>query len=211
MEISTVIISVFLGLGLAAAAGFRVFMPLLALSVANHFNMIPLGESFSWLGSYAAMTSLGIATILEIGAYYIPWVDNILDTIAVPLAAIAGTGVMAASVTELSPMLTWGLAVIAGGTTAGAIKGASAGTRLMSSAKTAGIGNPLVSTAETGASVTLILLAIIAPIIAFIVVATILYFIFKMIKKMPKFFYKKPSISNTTKITNKDSVGTWNM
>lgn len=179
-----IIMSIFLGVGLAAAAGFRVFLPLLALSIASHFNVIPLGETFQWVGSIPAVIALGLASLLEIGAYYIPWVDNLLDTAAVPLATLAGTGVVAASVTDLSPMLTWGLAIIAGGGTAGVIKSATAGTRLVSTAATAGIGNPAVSTIETGTSVFLIFLAIVIPILAIIAVIGILYLAYRIFKKL---------------------------
>ncbi len=182
----SIILSIFLGVGLAAAAGFRVFMPLLALSLANHFGIMPLGESFAWVGGFPAMIALAIATVLEIGAYYIPFVDNLLDTAAVPLAAIAGTGVMAASLTDMSPMLTWGLAIIAGGGTASAIKSASAGTRVLSSVKTAGIGNPVVSTAETGASLTLIIVAMVFPVLAVILVAVILYLLYRVVRRFTK-------------------------
>lgn len=183
---SEIIFSIFLGVGLAAAAGFRVFMPLLALSLASHFNIVPLDASFAWIGGFPAMIALGLATLLEIGAYYIPWVDNLLDTAAVPLAAIAGTGAMAATLTDVNPMLTWGLAIIAGGGTAGAIKSASAGTRLISSVKTAGFGNPLVSTAETGLSMGLIVLAIFAPILAFIIVTILFYLMYKLLGRILK-------------------------
>lgn len=182
--IAQIIMSIFLGVGLAAAAGFRVFLPLLALSIASHFNIIPLGETFQWVGSLPAMIALGFASILEIGAYYIPWVDNLLDTAAVPLATLAGTGVVAASVTDLSPMLTWGLAIIAGGGTAGVIKSATAGTRLVSTATTAGIGNHAVSSIETGTSALLIFLAIVLPIIAIIAVIGILYLVYKVFRKL---------------------------
>lgn len=182
-----IILSIFLGVGLAAAAGFRVFLPLLALSIANHFGAFPLGETFAWVGSFPAMLALGLASLIEIGAYYIPWVDNLLDTAAVPLATVAGTGAMAASLTDMSPMLTWGLAIIAGGGTAGAIKSATAGTRFMSSVKTAGFGNPVVSTAETGLSLTMILLAFFLPVIAILLVVLIFYFLYKVIKRfIPK-------------------------
>lgn len=178
-----IILSIFLGLGLAASAGFRVFMPLLALSLVSYFDWLPLSESFEWLGSIPAIIALSIATILEIAAYYIPWVDNLLDTAAVPLAAVAGTGVLAASVTELNPMLTWGLAIIAGGGTAGAIKSANAGTRMLSSVKTIGLANPIVSTVETGFSFSLIVLAIFFPILAVLLVFSILYFLFKILRR----------------------------
>lgn len=185
MDIS-IILSIFLGLGLAAAAGFRVFLPLLALSIANHFGIVSLGESFTWVGSVAAMFALGIATLLEIGAYYIPWIDNVLDTMAIPLATIAGTGMMAATLIDMDPMLTWGLAIIAGGGTAGAIKSASAGTRLMSSVKTAGIGNPVVSSVETGASLMMVLLAIFAPVLAMCFVFLLIYFMVRFVNRFTK-------------------------
>jgi len=176
------VLSIFLGVGLAAAAGFRVFLPLLGLSIANHFGL-PLGESFEWVGSFPAMIALGLAAIIEIGAYYIPWLDNLLDSIAIPLATIAGTGAMAATLTDFSPMLTWGLAIIAGGGTAGAISTATAGTRLASTASTAGIANPVVSTVETGTSILLTILALVLPVLGIITVAFIFYLLFKVYNK----------------------------
>lgn len=130
------IISICLGIGLAASAGFRVFVPLFVLSLATHYGYVPVGESFTWIGSQAAMICLGIATVVEIFAYYIPFVDNLLDSIAIPLASIAGTIVMASTLVDLDPMLTWGLAIIAGGGTAAALNTATAKTRLASTATT---------------------------------------------------------------------------
>ena len=120
------IISVCLGIGLAASAGFRVFVPLFVLSLATHFGYVPVGDSFAWIGSLTAIICLGIATIVEILGYYIPYIDNLLDTLAVPLAGIAGTVVMASTLVDLDPMITWGLAIIAGGGTATAINSATA-------------------------------------------------------------------------------------
>ena len=127
---SETIISIFLGIGLAASAGFRVFLPLFALSLASYFGVWDLNDSWTWIGSLAAVLTLGIATLAEIFAYFIPWVDNALDSIAIPLAAIAGTAVMVSTVADLDPVITWSLAIIAGGGTATAIKGANAAGRL---------------------------------------------------------------------------------
>lgn len=134
---------------MAASVGFRVFLPLFALSLASYFNIWQLNENWEWIGGITALIILGVATIVEIFAYYIPYVDNLLDSIAVPLAAIAGTAVMVSTVADLSPEITWALAIIAGGGTAAAISGASGATRLASTASTAGVGNPIVSTVET--------------------------------------------------------------
>ncbi|HNU59869.1 MAG TPA: DUF4126 domain-containing protein, partial [Aquaticitalea sp.] len=112
------IISIFLGVGLAASVGFRVFLPLFALSLASYFNVWELNESWQWIGGIPALIVFGVATVIEILAYYIPVVDNLLDAIAIPLAMVAGTAVMVSTVAELSPVVTWALAIIAGGGTA---------------------------------------------------------------------------------------------
>ncbi|MBT8266464.1 MAG: DUF4126 domain-containing protein [Bacteroidia bacterium] len=178
------VISIFLGIGLAASAGFRVFLPLFALSLSSYFNVWELNESWQWIGSMTAVIILGVATVVEIFAYYIPYVDNLLDTIALPLAAIAGTAVMVSTVANLPPEITWALAIIAGGGTAAAISGASGATRLSSTVATAGIANPLVSTVETGTSLVMSILSIFIPILAFIFVLIIAFVIFKLYKKM---------------------------
>ncbi|UMB61540.1 DUF4126 domain-containing protein [Lutibacter sp. A80] len=176
------IISILIGIGLAASVGFRIFVPLFALSLASFYNVIPLNESWQWVGSTTAIIILGIATIVEILAYLIPWLDNLLDTIAVPLAAIAGTAVMVATVSDLDPTITWALAIIAGGGTATAIKGSTGTTRLASTATTAGIANPVISTVETGTSIVMSVFAIFIPVLAIVFVILILWFLFKFFK-----------------------------
>ncbi|MCH4553317.1 DUF4126 domain-containing protein [Aestuariibaculum lutulentum] len=185
------IISICLGIGLAASVGFRVFLPLFTLSLAAYFNVWELNESWQWVGSSAALITLGVATIVEIFAYFIPFVDNALDSIAVPLAALAGTAVMLSTVSDLSPVVTWALAIIAGGGTAAAISGSSGTTRLASTATTGGLGNPIVSTVETGTSIVMSVLSIFVPVIAFLFVILILFIIFKLYKK-----FSRPKASN---------------
>ncbi|NND52052.1 MAG: DUF4126 domain-containing protein [Flavobacteriaceae bacterium] len=178
------IISICLGIGLAASVGFRVFLPLFALSLASYFGIWELNESWQWIGSIGAVITFGVATVVEVFAYFIPYLDNLLDSIAVPLAAIAGTAVMVSTVADLSPEITWALAIIAGGGTAAAISGASGATRLTSTATTAGIANPVVSTVETGTSVVLSIFSIFLPIVAFILVLVIAFIIFRLYKKI---------------------------
>ena len=181
---SETIISIFLGVGLAASVGFRVFLPLFALSLASYFGVWELNESWQWIGSIAALITLGVATLAEIFAYFIPWVDNLLDSIAIPLAAIAGTAVMVSTVANLDPVVTWSLAIIAGGGTATAIKGAGASTRLASTVTTGGVANPLVSTVETGTAVLVTTASIFAPIFAAFLVIVILVFVFMIYRRL---------------------------
>lgn len=178
------IFSILLGIGLAASVGFRIFVPLFALSIASYYQIIPLNESWQWVGSTPAIITLGVATVVEILAYLIPWLDNLLDTIAVPLAAIAGTAVMVSTVSDLSPVITWALAIIAGGGTAAAIKGSAGAARLTSTATTGGVANPIVSTVETGTSIIMSILSIFIPLLAVILVVIILWVLFRIYKRI---------------------------
>ena len=184
MLTSETILSIFLGIGLSASVGFRVFLPLFALSLAAYFNVWELNESWMWIGSTTAVFTLGIATVVEIAAYYIPVIDNALDTIAIPLATIAGTAVMVSTVADLSPVVTWALAIIAGGGTAAAVKSTASATRLGSTVSTAGFGNPVVSTIETGTSFIMSIVSIFLPILAIILVVFIFYMVYKLYKKI---------------------------
>jgi len=178
------ILSIFLGIGLAASVGFRIFLPLFALSLAAYFGTWELNDSWQWIGSLAAVLTLGIATMVEVFAYFIPWVDNLLDSLAIPLAAIAGTAVMVSTVAGLDPVVTWSLAIIAGGGTATAIKGAGATGRLASTATTGGLANPVVATVETGTAVVVTAASIFAPIVAAVLVIVILVIIFRIYRTL---------------------------
>jgi hypothetical protein len=155
-----------LGLGLAAAVGFRIFVPALLAALAARLGHLPLAEGFGWLGSDAALVVLGVASLVEVAAYLIPWLDHLLDAIAAPAAVTAGTVLMASTLVEMAPWLRWGLALVAGGGTAGLIHGATAGLRLGSTATTGGLGNPALATFETGAATALTILAIAVPLLA---------------------------------------------
>ncbi len=175
-------VSILVGIGLAASVGFRVFVPLFGLSLAAHFGVIPLNESWEWIGSNTALLTLGIASIVEIIAYFIPFLDHLLDVITIPLATIAGTAVMVSTVANLDPTITWALAIIAGGGTATAIKTSTSTTRLASTGTTAGLANPLVSAVETGTSIGMSLLAIFIPILAILFVILIFWLLFIFFK-----------------------------
>jgi len=179
---STTIFSILLGIGLAASVGFRIFVPLFALSIASYYNVIPLNDNWEWISGIPALVTLGIATFVEIIAYLIPWLDNALDTIAVPLAAVAGTAVVLSTAADLEPLVTWSLAIIAGGGTATAIKTSTSTTRLASTATTGGVANPIVSTVETGSSIIMAVLAFIAPVLAILIVVVVLWLMFKVFK-----------------------------
>jgi len=180
-----IIVSILLGISLSAACGFRIFVPLLVMGVASRSGHIVLAPGFEWIGSIPAIVAFAVATGLEIIAYYVPWLDNLLDTVATPVAIVAGIIVMASCVSGMSPLFRWTLAVVVGGGAAGIVQGATALTRAASTATTGGLGNPLVSTAEAGGSFALSLMAIVVPaLIGVVVIAVLIYAVRKIYSKM---------------------------
>ncbi|MGZ0655543.1 DUF4126 domain-containing protein [Coraliomargarita sp. W4R72] len=187
------IIAIFAGIGLAAACGFRVFVPLFIASLSANMGVDAMGgfnmaevigaSGFEWLGNDWVTIALGVATVLEIGSYYIPWLDNALDTIATPAAVVAGTFISGAMLPEFmgNDAFKWITAAIMGGGTAGIVQGASVITRGASTATTGGIGNPAVSTAELGGSILTAGLAVLIPVLAAILVLFLLYYFIRTI------------------------------
>ncbi|MCW5573947.1 MAG: DUF4126 domain-containing protein [Steroidobacteraceae bacterium] len=160
------LLSVALGIGLAAAVGLRVFLPLAITAAAAALGHVDLSPSFAWLASPPALVTLSVATVLELLAYYVPGVDNLLDAIATPAAVVAGAVVAAAVMADLPPLVKWTTAIIAGGGAAGVTQGLTALLRAKSTAMTGGLGNGVLATGELGGSILLTLLAIAAPVIA---------------------------------------------
>jgi hypothetical protein len=186
MSDSDLAVSAALGIGLAAATGFRVFLPMLVVSAAAYSGHLPLGHGFAWLGTPSALTMLSVAAVAEILAYYIPGVDNLLDTLATPAAFVAGTIVSAAVMTDLPPMVKWTTAVIAGGGVAGLTQGATAVVRAKSTLFTGGFGNAAIATAELGGALLVSLLALAAPFAALIVVVVFLWLAFRLLRRLSR-------------------------
>ena len=157
---------VLVGVGLAASCGFRVFVPLLVMSVAVKAGQLEVSDGWSWIGSWPAVISFGVATFTEVLGFYIPWLDNLLDTIASPAAVVAGTVATAACVSDMSPLLEWSTAIIAGGGVAADVQSTTVLARGASTAATGGLGNFVVSTIELVTSFTLSVLAVVVPVVA---------------------------------------------
>jgi hypothetical protein len=172
-----IFLSVCMGIGLAAACGFRVFVPFLLLSIAALTGHVQLAKGFAWIGTYPALITFGVATAAEVAGYYVPWVDHLLDTMATPAAVVAGIVVTAAQLSNVDPFLQWTMAAIAGGSIAGVVQGGTVVTRAASTSTTAGLGNPLVATAELVMSFFISLLSLIVPVLAAILILFITFFL----------------------------------
>jgi hypothetical protein len=184
-----IIIAALTGIGLSAACGFRIFLPLLALNLASMFGYIGLAPGFEWIAGKQVTVAFGLATILEIIAYYVPWLDNVMDTIASPVSVIAGTIATASLLTDIPPSLKWTIAIIAGGGIAGLLQGATVALRAKSSLFTGGLANFIVASLELAASLIVSLLSILIPVAAFVV--TLLLFVYGIILARKVYLRKK--------------------
>ena len=181
MDVVQILLSLSLGLGLAAACGFRVFIPPLMMGVGSRLDLYKLEGSFVWVDDTWAIAIFAVATLLEIGGYFIPWIDNLLDAVATPAAIIGGIFVTSASLEgELDPSAQWTLSVIAGGSVSGVIQLGTVATRAISTGTTGGLANPIISLLEAVASIlciliSLFLVAVIPIVIIFLIWKSIGY------------------------------------
>lgn len=177
------ITAVAIGIGLAASSGFRVFVPMLVAAVAARTGLLPLNESFQWLSSTTAIVCFATATLIEIVAYYIPFIDNLLDTLSGPLALIAGTLLLTSVLPIESGFLKWITGAAVGGGAALTVESGSAITRLMSTKLTAGTANPIVATGENVAALGSSILSLFIP---FVIVALFLLLVIFIISRLRK-------------------------
>ena len=177
-------LSIVLGIALAAATGFRVFLPMLIVSGAAYTGHLHLDDSFAWLGSPSALIMLSVAALVEVAAYYVPVVDNLLDVVATPAAFVAGTIVSAAVMIDAPPMVKWTAAVIAGGGVAGLTQGLTGILRAHSTVLTGGLGNFVISTAQLGGAVLISFLALAAPAVAIALVVLFLLVTIRLLRRL---------------------------
>jgi len=160
------LLNVCLGFGVAAACGFRIFVPFLVMNLAARAGYVTLGDGFEWIGGTPALITFAVAAAAEIGAYYVPGVDNLLDALATPAAVVAGIVATASVVTGMDPYLKWTLATIAGGSIAGTVQLTTVGIRQLSLLGTGGVANPAVSTAEAAGALVTTIVSLLLPVLA---------------------------------------------
>jgi hypothetical protein len=187
-----VFIGIAIGLGLAAACGFRVFVPLFAASIAANGGHLALSPGFDWLASPGAMVAFGTATVLEVGAYYIPWLDHLLDTVTTPASVIAGVVASASVLVDLPPLLRWSVALVAGGGVAGLTQGATVALRAKSGLLTGGLGNFAVSSLEFFGAAGTAILAIVLPLVALALVIVLVVLSVRTLRWVARLGRRRP-------------------
>jgi hypothetical protein len=179
-----VVASIAMGLALAACAGLRAFLPLLALAVADRAGLLPLAPELKWLASDPSLVVLASAVFFEVLGDKIPAVDHVLDTIGLVMRPVAGGAAAVIPFLSSGPdgsMIRtlaegeWGAAApwmaaltgaAAGGALTAVVLAAKAALRVASSGLTMGLANPVLSLLEDGVSVTGVILALALPLMA---------------------------------------------
>ncbi len=184
MEQMNLLIALCAGISLSAAAGFRVFLPLLALSIAVHFGGYTVNEHLAWIGSNTALYTLLTASVVEVLAYYIPAVDNLLDTVSGPLALAAGAVITAGLLPEMPDVAQWAIGIIAGSGAAGVVQAGTTAARGASTTTTAGTGNFLVASAENVLSTVGSVLALLLPLVAIFGVVFFVWVLWRVIRRL---------------------------
>ena len=156
-------LAILTGLGLSVACGFRVFIPPLIASIAAQTGYLELAESFQWLGEWPTLIALSIATVGDVIAHEFPVVDDVLNVVEAPLVPIAATILSVSLLTDMDPLLKWGLAAIAGGGSAGALYVARSFLKSLLNASTAGVSTPVVSLVEDAVAIVTPILVILEP------------------------------------------------
>lgn len=177
------IISLCIGIGLSTATGFRILVPFACLSAAALYGNIDLPAQMAWLDSYPVLMGLVIGTLLEIAAYYIPWVNDALDTLELPASVIAGTYLTGAFAADLPTLLQWSLALVAGGGIAGSINGLTGVTRLATNTATGGAATPVTASLEWMSALMLAILAITLPLLALAVSGVVIVWVLKKLRR----------------------------
>ena len=164
-QTASVAFQVAAGIGLAACAGLRAFLPLLVVGLAGRLELVPLSESFAWLATGPALVVLSVAVVAELLADKVPVVDHALDALGTLVKPVAGTLLAASVLTDLPPLPTAVLALCTGGAVSAGVHLTKAKVRLLSTAATAGIGNPLLSVLEDVGAVIGSVAALVVPLL----------------------------------------------
>jgi Domain of unknown function (DUF4126) len=180
----SIIISIALGITLSAACGFRVFIPPLVLSLAANFGHMHLAPGLHWIGTYPALITFSTAAIVETLTFCIPGLSHLLDMVAAPIALSAGTLLTAATLDDVNPVFRWTIAIVAGGGSTGIVQGMTSMTRLATGALTGSLASPVIAAMEALSAVILSILALVIPLMAFIIVFTILLWSLKKIRRL---------------------------
>jgi Domain of unknown function (DUF4126) len=173
MDIAAVTGSVLAAFGLSGAAGLNAWIPLLATGILQRSGAIHLDEPFDVLGENTALAVMGVCFVLDFIGDKIPAIDHALHLVGTVIAPVSGAVVFAGQTESVNDVAVVA-SLIAGALVAEGVHAGRATVRPVSTAGTAGAGNPLLSFAEDVVSLLLTAIAFIAPFVAFVIVVAML-------------------------------------
>ena len=163
--------SLAMGIGLAACAGLRAWLPLLLAGLLARAGVLELGPSFRFIASNQALILFGVATVVEILGDKIPAVDHTLDALSTVLRPAAGSLLVASVLWRVpDPLTALALGVAVGAPTALVPHAAKSALRAASTAFTGGLANPLLSLLEDLAAVLVFVFTIVLPVAVALVI-----------------------------------------
>ena len=180
---SNALVPLCIGIGLSTATGFRILVPFACLSAAAIYGDVALPENLAWLDAGPVFIGLLVGTLVEVAAYYIPWVNDALDTIELPASVIAGTYLTGSFAADLPTLMQWSLALLAGGGIAGSINGLTGVTRLATNSATGGLATPVTASMEWMSALVLTILALTVPLLALALAVFLTVFVIKRMRK----------------------------
>ena len=158
-----IVFALLMGFSLAAACGLRAFLPLFVIGLGVRAGLLTMSDGFEWMGSYPALICFGFATLLEILADKIPAVDHVLDAGGVFVRPLAGAVAASCLIKGFDPMMTVVIGIIVGSSVAGVVHTLKGSLRLLSTATTGGIANPVISVIEDAAATVTSVISIFLP------------------------------------------------
>ncbi|GFM20143.1 MULTISPECIES: DUF4126 domain-containing protein [Mycobacteriaceae] len=181
------------GFGLAAAAGLNAYIPLLALGLLARFtDLVTLPAAWAWLENGWVMTIVAVLLCVEVVADKVPALDSVNDTVQTLVRPTAGgivfgsgTAAQTSAVADPGAFAQSGqwVPVAVGVAVALMVSLTKSTVRPAANVATAGTAAPVLSTLEDVASVTLVFLAILVPVLVLVAVVVMMWAAVRVIRR----------------------------
>jgi len=179
-----VVPSLAMGIGLAACAGLRAWLPLLLAGLLARAGILELGPSFRFIASTQALILFGVATLVEIIADKVPAVDHTLDVLSTVLRPAAGSLLVASVMWRIQdPLTALALGVAVGAPTSLVPHAAKSALRAASTAFTGGLANPVLSLVEDLAAVLIFVFTVVVPVAVAVTILVITVLILRRLAR----------------------------
>ncbi|MGL5859764.1 MAG: DUF4126 domain-containing protein [Phycicoccus sp.] len=177
-------LAVLTGMGLSAAAGLNAYIPFLVVALLSRYtDHVTLPTGYEWIESPWAIGIGAVLLLTEVVLDKVPAVDTVNDTIQTFIRPSMG-GLIFAATTAASELdqSAWmrenpWVSVVLGVVISGLVHTGKMAARPVVNTGTAGLGAPVVSTVEDGASLGLSFVAVLAPVFVVVALGLLVWFL----------------------------------